>query len=144
MGSKWSSSMESTQPPDESTRFVLVGARRVFASSTNTCYLSGRHLCSSHHSHPGCLIERWWKPYQKRLRYVGAILWVLVASGEMTLFLLQNISGRRAGARRGFGMFVIMHIFLQQAFSSLNVFGLLPFGSNKLCISVSALGLTPL
>src|SRR6185503_14030743 len=55
MGSKWSSSMESTQPPDESTRFVLIGARRVFASSTNTCYLSGRHLCFSHRSHPGCL-----------------------------------------------------------------------------------------
>ena len=47
--------MESTRPPDESARFVLVGARRVFASSTNTCYLSGRHLCSSHRSHPGCL-----------------------------------------------------------------------------------------
>ena len=47
--------MESTQPPDESTRFVLDGARRVFASSTNTCYLSSHHLCSSHRSHPGCL-----------------------------------------------------------------------------------------
>ena len=47
--------MESTGPPDESTRLVLVGVRRVFASSTNTCYLSGRHRCSSHRSHPGCL-----------------------------------------------------------------------------------------
>ena len=47
--------MESTRPPDEGTRFVLVGARRVFASSTNTCYLSGRHLYSSHCSHRGCL-----------------------------------------------------------------------------------------
>ena len=55
MISKWSASLESTRPPDESTRFVLVGARRVFASSTNTCYLSGRHLCFSHRSHPGCL-----------------------------------------------------------------------------------------
>ena len=55
MGSKWSSSLESTRPPDESTRFVLVGARRVFASSTNTCYLSDRRLCFSHRSHPGCL-----------------------------------------------------------------------------------------
>ena len=41
--------------PDESTGFILVGARRVFASSTNTCYLSGRHLCFSHRSHPGRL-----------------------------------------------------------------------------------------
>ena len=55
MSSKWSSSLESTRPPDESTRFVLVGARRVFASSTNTCFLSGHRLCSTHHSHPGCL-----------------------------------------------------------------------------------------
>ena len=55
MGSKWSSSMESTRPPNESSRFILEGARRVFASSTNTCFLSGRHLCFSHRSHPGCL-----------------------------------------------------------------------------------------
>jgi len=91
------------------------------------------------------------QPYQKRLRSVGAILWVealvvspSMASGEMALFLLQNISGRRAGARRGFVMFLIMHIFLQQAFSSLNVSRLLPFRSNNLCIFVSALGLAPL
>jgi len=55
MGSKWSSSLESTRPPDESSRFISVGARRVFASSKNTCYLRGRHLCFSHHSHPGHL-----------------------------------------------------------------------------------------
>ena len=59
----------------------------------------------------------------------------------MALFCLQNISGRRADARRGFVMFLIMHIFLQQAFSSLNVSGLLPSGSNKICIFLSALGL---
>jgi len=67
-----------------------------------------------------------------------------MASGEMALFLLQNISGRKVGARRGFAMFLVMHIFLQQAFSSLNVSGLLPFWSNKICIFVSALGLTSL
>ena len=55
MVSKWSSSLESTRPPDGSTRFVILGTRRVFASSTNTCYLSGRHPCSSHCSHPSCL-----------------------------------------------------------------------------------------
>ena len=55
MFSKWSSSLETTRPPDESTRFILVGARRVFASCTNTCYLSGRNLCFSHRSHPGRL-----------------------------------------------------------------------------------------
>ena len=55
MCSKWSSSLESTQPPDGSSRFFFVGARRVFASSTNTYYLRGRHLCFSHRSHPGRL-----------------------------------------------------------------------------------------
>ena len=55
MGSKWSSSLESTRPPDGSTRFILVGARRVFANGTNTCYLRGRHHCFSHRSHPGRL-----------------------------------------------------------------------------------------
>jgi len=55
MGSKWSSSLESTRPPDESSRFVLVGARRVFASSKNTCYLHGCHHCFSQRSHPGRL-----------------------------------------------------------------------------------------
>ena len=52
MCSKWSSSLESTQPPDGSSRFFFVGARRVFASSTNTCYLRGHWPCFSHRSHP--------------------------------------------------------------------------------------------
>ena len=55
MGSKWSSSLESTRPPDESSRFILVGARRVFVSSKNTCYLYGSRPCFSHRSHPGHL-----------------------------------------------------------------------------------------
>jgi len=67
-----------------------------------------------------------------------------MASGEMALFLLQNISGRRADAGRGFAMFLIMHIFLLTNLSSMNVSELLPFGSNKICISISALGLASL
>ena len=47
MGSKWSSLLESTRPPDESSQFVLIGARRVFAGSKNSCYLSGRRPCFS-------------------------------------------------------------------------------------------------
>ena len=93
--------MESTRPPDESTRFVLVGARRVFASSTNTCYLSGRHLCSSHRSHPGCLDRELVEAVSEA--FFRWELWLSpppVASGEMALFLLQNILGRKAGARR--------------------------------------------
>ena len=55
MSSKWSSSLESTRPPDGSSRFVFVGARRVFASSKNTCYLHGRRPCFSRLIHPGRL-----------------------------------------------------------------------------------------
>jgi hypothetical protein len=68
----------------------------------------------------------------------------LMASGEMALFLLQNISGRRVGARRGFAMFLIMHLFLLTSLSSMNVSELFPLGNNKICIFVSALGLAPL
>ena len=56
MGSKWSSSLESTRPPDESSRFIFVGTRRVFASSKNTCYLRGRRPCFSRLIHPGRLV----------------------------------------------------------------------------------------
>ena len=52
MGSKWSSSLESTRPPDGSSRIILIGARRVFASSKNTCYLRGRRPCFSRLIHP--------------------------------------------------------------------------------------------
>jgi hypothetical protein len=90
------------------------------------------------------LIESWWKPYQKLFRVGIVVVFPPMASEEMSLFLLQNVSGRGADARRGFAMFWTIHIFLQQAFSSLNISGLLPFGSNKLCIFVSALGLSPL
>ena len=51
----WSSSLESTCPPDRSSRCQVMDARRVFASSKNTCYLYGRWPCFSHHSHPGHL-----------------------------------------------------------------------------------------
>jgi len=90
------------------------------------------------------LVGWWWKPCQKPFREGTVVLSPSMASGEMELFLLQNVSGERANARRGFAMFLTMHIFLQQAFSSLNVSGLLPSGSNKICISVSTLGLSSL
>ena len=153
MGSKWSSSLESTRPPDGSSRFVFVGARRVFVSSKNTCYLHGCRPCFSRLIHPGRLapgglmVEAVLEAFAVCCSHCLVKISVVspsMVSGEMALFLLQNLSGRRAGARRGFAMFLIMHIFLQQAFSSLNVSGLLPFGSNKLCIFVSALGLSPL
>ena len=72
------------------------------------------------------LIESWWKPYQKPFRVGTVVVSPMMASEEMALFLLHNILGRRADARRGFAMFWTIHIFLQQAFSSLNVSELLP------------------
>ena len=123
MGSKQSSSLESIRPSDESTQFILVGARRVFASSTNTCYLSGRHLCFSHCSHPGCLDRELVEAVSEAFSGGNCGCLPPMASGEMALFLLQNISGRGADARRGFAMFLTTHIFLQQAFSSLMCFG---------------------
>jgi len=68
----------------------------------------------------------------------------LMASAEMALFLLQNVSGRRADARRGFAMFLIMHLFLLTSLSSLSISELFPLGNNKICISVTALGLIAL
>ena len=67
-----------------------------------------------------------------------------MASVEMALFLLQNVSGRRAYARRGFAMFLIMHLFLLTSLSSLSISELFPLGNNKICISVTALGLIAL
>jgi hypothetical protein len=90
------------------------------------------------------LVGCWWKPCQKPFRVGTVVVSPSMASGEMALFLLQNLSGRRADARRGFAMFLATHILLQQAFFSLNVSGLLPFGGNKLCIFVSALWLSSL
>ena len=59
MGSKWSSSLESTRPLDESTRFVLLGARRVFASSTNTCYPPSQRPCFSRLIHSSSPVPGW-------------------------------------------------------------------------------------
>ena len=55
MGSKWSSLLESTRPPDESSRFISVGARRVFVSSKSTRYLHGCRPCFSRLIHPSRL-----------------------------------------------------------------------------------------
>ena len=141
MGSKWSSSLESTRPPNESSRSNLVGSRRVFACSKNTCYLRGRHPCFSHRSHLGHLapggltVEAVLEAFAVCWSFSGFFLdgfWraltveALVvsssnASREMALFLLQNVSGKRADARGGFAMFLIMHLFLLASLSFLNV-----------------------
>ena len=56
MGSRWSSSFESTRPPDGSSRLAFVGARRVFASRKKTCYVHGRRPCFSRLIHSGRLV----------------------------------------------------------------------------------------
>ena len=135
MGSKWRYSLESTRPPDESTRFVLIGARRVFASSTNTCYLSGRHLCFAHRSHPGCLSGAG----RSRVRsFFGWELWLFPPQWLLErwhCFCCKTYQGEEQMQEEDLQCSGSIHIFLQQAFSSLNVSGLLPFGGNKLCIS---------
>ena len=150
MGSKWSSSLKSTRPPDGSSRCVFISSRRVFASSKNICYLPSRRPCFSGLFHSGHLVPG--GLMVEAVSEVFAVCWShspcgsfsgspSMASAEMALFLLQNVSGRRADARRGFAMFLIMHLFLLTSLSSLNVSRLLAFGCNKIYISVSALGL---
>ena len=136
--------MESTRPPDGSTRFVLVGARRVFASGTNTCFLSGGHLCSSHYSHPGCLDRELVEAVSEAFsgRDCGCLpRWLLERWHCFCCKTYQEEEQVQEDDLRCSGS---IHIFLQQAFNSLNVSGLLPFGSNELCIFVSALGLSSL
>ena len=164
MVSKWSSSLESTRPPNESSRSNLVGARRVFESSKNTCYLRGRHPCFSHRSHfghlaPGgltveavseafavywCFSGFFLNGFWRALTVEALVVSSSNASGEMALFLLQNVSGKRADARGGFAMFLVMHLFLLTSLSSLSISELFPLGNNKICITVTALRLTSL
>ena len=144
MGSKWSSLLESTRPPDGSTRFVLVGARRVFASSTNTCFLSGGRLCSTHRSHPGCLDRELVEAVSEAFSGgdCGCLpRWLLE---RWHCFCCKTYQGEEQMQEEDLRCSGSIHIFLQQAFSSLDVSGLLPFGSNELCIFESALGLSSL
>jgi len=144
MGSKWSSSLESTRPPDESTRFILVGARRVFASSTNTCYLLGRHLCFAHRSHPSCHSGAGGSCVRSLF---GWELWLFPPRWLLErwhCFCCKTYQGEEQVQEEDLRCSGSIHIFLQQAFSSLNVSRLLPFRSNKLCIFVSTFGLSSL
>ena len=142
MVSKWSSSLESTRPPDGSTRFVILGTRRVFASSTNTCYLSGCRSCSSHRSHPGCLDRELVEAVSEAFSGgdCGCLpRWLLE---RWHCFCAKTYQEEEQVQEEDLRCSVSIHIFLQQAFSSLNVPRLLRSWSNKLCIFVSALGLS--
>ena len=60
MAISWSSLLNSSRPPDRSSRCYLIDARRVFASNKITCYLPSSQPCLCHLNHPrhlalGCL-----------------------------------------------------------------------------------------
>ena len=122
MGFEWSSSLESTRPPNESTRFVLVGARRVFASGMNTCFLPGRRLCSSHRSLPGCLDRELVEAVLEA--FFGRELWLSLPRCPLErwhCFCCKTYQGQEQVQEEDLRCSGSIHIFLQQAFSSLNV-----------------------
>ena len=99
MAFEWSSSLESTRPSDRSSRYVLIDARRGFASSKSTCYLPSRRPCFSRLFHSGRLVPGWlmveavseafavwWCHTLGRL----LVVYPSMASTEMALFLLQK------------------------------------------------------
>ena len=140
MISKWSSLLESTRPPDESTRFVPV-----FASSTNT-FLSGCRLCSSYRSHPSCFCGELVEAVSEA--FFGWELWLSPPPRWLLerwhCFCCKMYQGEEQVQEEDLRCSGSIHIFLQQAFSSLTVSRLLPFGSNKICISVSSFELSSL
>ena len=143
MGSKWSSSLESTRPSDESTRFILVGARRVFASSTNTCLLSGCRLCSSHRSHPGCLGGLLVEAVSEA--FLGGNCSYFPLDGfwrDGIVFVAKRIREKSRCKKRICD--IPNHAYLLTISLFLPECGLLSFGSNKICISVSTLELASL
>ena len=87
------------------------------------------------------LIESWWKPYQKLFRVGTVVVSPTMAFGEMAFFCYKTYQGEEQVQEEDLRCSRTIHIFLQQVFSSLDVHGLLPFGSKKLCIFVSSLGL---
>ena len=158
MGSKWCSSLESTRPPDRSSRCVLIDARRVFASSKSTCYLPSHRPCFCRRFHsgcpvPGCLMV-------EAVSEAFAVCWSHSLGRTLSGFPLDGFCGdgivfvaktyqreeemAMNDARREFAMRLIFHLFLLTSLFSLNVSGLFPVGNNNICILVIAVGLTPL
>ena len=68
--------------------------------------------------------------------------------GDGIIFVAKTYQGEEQmalnDARRGFAMILILHLFLLTSLFSLNVSDLFPFGNNKICISVAAIGLKTL
>ena len=99
MAFEWRSSLESTRPPDISSRFQVMDARRDFASNKNTCYLPSRQPCFLLLIHPGHLVPGWLEV--EAVSEAFAVWWCRTRGGcyggflsmaflEMALFLLQK------------------------------------------------------
>ena len=95
----WSSSLESSCPPDRSSRCLVIDARRVFASNKNTSYLPSCRPCFSHLIHPRHLVLGWLRvdaisevKADRWFHTLGGVLMVSpsMAFLETALFLLQK------------------------------------------------------
>ena len=158
MSFEWSSSLESTRPPDRSSRCVLIGARRVSASSKNTCHLPSHQPCFSHRSHPGRLVPSWLMV--EAVSEAFAVCWSHSLGRTLSGFLLDGFCGDGIvfvaktyqreeemalnDVRIEFAMRLIFHLFLLTSLFSLIVFKLFLFLNNKICILVLAMGLETL
>ena len=65
--------------------------------------------------------------------------------GDGIIFVAETYQGEGEialqDARRGLAMLLIFHLFLAKYLFFLNVSSLFPFGNNKICIFVTAIGL---
>ena len=105
MAFSWSSSLESSRPPDRSNRYIAIDDRRVFASSKDTCYLPSCRPYFSQLIHPRHLVLGWLRV--DAISEVKADWWFHTLGGvlmvspsmaflEMALFFFcRNVSGRR-------------------------------------------------
>ena len=133
----------------------MIDARRVFASGKNTCCLPSRRPCFSHLIHPRHLVPGWLEV--DAILEVKADWWFHTLEGRFNGFPLNDIFGDGIvfvvetyqgegeiplqDARREFTMLPRLHVFLTKSLFFLNVSSLFPFGSNKICIVVTAIGL---
>ena len=140
MALSWSSSLESSRPLDRSSCYLTIDARRLFVSNKNP-----RHLV------PGWLkvdpiskvkVDWWFHTLEGRFNCfpLNGIF------GDSIIFVAEMYQGEGEiplqDARRGFAMLPRLHVFLAKSLFFLNVPILFPFGSNKICIYVTAIELT--
>ena len=126
MAFSWSSSLESSRPPDRSNRYIAIDDRRVFASSKDTCYLPSCRPYFSQLIHPRHLVLGWLRvdaisevKADRWFHTLGGVLMVSpsMAFLEMALFFFFAEMYLGEGeiplqdARKGFAMLLIFHLF---------------------------------